>query len=70
MDTNLKKAFDLINKNTVTVRFAAQFLVCARSKIFRLLKSGEIEGQKIGEDYRIVSKSLDAYAKRQIQKVD
>lgn len=69
MTPELKKAFALIEKQTVTLDDAANFLGNGRIGVRELIKEKKIEAYLIGTEWRIVSKSLDAYAKSLIAKV-
>jgi len=65
----LKKAFALIEKSTVSIGEAAGFLGCGPGTVINLILKGKIEAKEVWGFYRIVSKSLDAYAKSRIEKV-
>lgn len=45
----------------LTVREVSQILRIHRPKVYDLIKSGEIEGFKIGADWRIKRQSIERY---------
>ncbi len=40
-------------------------LACSRGMVFKLLKKSEIEGFKVGSEWRIYSNSVESYINRQ-----
>ena len=70
MKTELDRAFDLIAKQTVSVREAANVMGCSQSTVHELMGKRNIKAYKIGAQWRIVSKGLDDYMRSLIQKVE
>lgn len=47
---------------------AMEELQMGRNAIYKLLASGELKGFKVGRNWKIARKSIDAYIDEQIQK--
>lgn len=58
-----------IERDTLDVTAASNHLGISRSAVLAAVKRGELSGAKVGNEYRITDKSLDAYAKSRITKV-
>jgi len=68
--TELDKAFDLLNEKTVNINFAMDFLGMSKRDVRKLCCPGVLDTYVMDDgSYRIVSKSLNAYAKSRIEKI-
>lgn len=66
----LEQAFDLIEKETVTVDEVAEHLGYTKQNVIKLFKGGKLKGRQLDKHYRITNQSVDAFAKSKIAKVN
>ena len=57
------------NSAIYTYKEATEELQIARNAIYKLLPSGQLKGFKVGRNWKIAKKAIDAYIDEQISKI-